>query len=103
MLIFFDKTEAGYAYERYAYKKKHVTLPEQIILTMLREELFVLQVKLSPKDYKYSSCQVACQNQNCYIVAIYCPLNHSYNIFEDFLFDLEKLLNQIKQLTQAII
>ena len=26
MLIFFDKTEAGYAYKRYAYKKKHVAI-----------------------------------------------------------------------------
>ena len=24
MCVFFDKTEAGYAYKRYAFKKKHI-------------------------------------------------------------------------------
>ena len=43
-------------------------------------------------------CEVTCQNQKGYIAVIYCSPIQSCNGFEDFLFNLEKLINQIKQL-----
>ena len=43
-------------------------------------------------------CEVTCQTQKGYIAVIYCSPNQSCNEFEDFLFNLEKLINQIKQL-----
>ena len=43
-------------------------------------------------------CEVTCQNEKGYIAVIYCPPSHSWSEFEDFLFNLEKLINQIKQL-----
>ena len=43
-------------------------------------------------------CEVTCQNQKAYIAVIYCSPSQSCNEFEDFLFNLEKLINQIKQL-----
>ena len=43
-------------------------------------------------------CQVTCQNQKGYIAVIYRSPSQSCNEFEDFLFNLEKLVNQIKQL-----
>ena len=38
------------------------------------------------------------KSERLYIAAIYRSLSQSYNEFEDFLFNLEKLINQIKQL-----
>ena len=43
-------------------------------------------------------CEVTCQNQKGYIAVIYRSPGQSFNEFEDFLFNLEKLINQIKQL-----
>ena len=40
-------------------------------------------------------CEVTCQNQKCYIAVIYHSPGQSSN---DFLFNLKKLINQIKQL-----
>ena len=48
-----------------------------------------------------SLCEVTCQNDDlskCYIAVIYCSPSQSCSEFEDFLFNLEKLINQIKQL-----
>ena len=47
-------------------------------------------------------CEVTCQTQKGYIAVIYCSPNQSCNEFEDFLFNLEKLINQIKQLKPSI-
>ena len=41
---------------------------------------------------------MTCQNQKGYIAIVYCSPSQSCNKFEDFLFNLEKLINQIKQL-----
>ena len=41
---------------------------------------------------------MTCQNQRGYIAVVYCSSGQSCNEFEDFLFNLEKLINQIKQL-----
>ena len=43
-------------------------------------------------------CEVTCQNQKGYNVLIYPSASQSCNEFEDFLFNLEKLINQVKQL-----
>ena len=43
-------------------------------------------------------CEVTCQNEKGYIAVIYCSPSQSCSEFEDFLFNLEKLINQIKQL-----
>ena len=43
-------------------------------------------------------CEVTCQNEKGYIAVIYCSPSQSCTEFEDFLFNLEKLINQIKQL-----
>ena len=40
-------------------------------------------------------CEVTCQNQKAYIAVIYRAPSQSCNEFEDFLFNLEKLINQI--------
>ena len=40
-------------------------------------------------------CEVTCQNQKAYIAVIYRSPSQSCNEFEDFLFNLEKLINQI--------
>ena len=47
-------------------------------------------------------CEVTFQNQKGYIAVIYCSQSQSCNEFEDFLFNLEKLINQIKKLKQII-
>ena len=41
---------------------------------------------------------MTCQNEKGYIAVIYCSPSQSCSEFEDFLFNLEKLINQIKQL-----
>ena len=46
-------------------------------------------------------CEVTCQNQKGYIAVIYHSQSQSSNEFEDFLFSLEKLINQIKQLMSS--
>ena len=46
--------------------------------------------------------EVIFQNQKGYIAVIYCSQSQSCNEFEDFLFNLEKLINQIKKLKQII-
>ena len=43
-------------------------------------------------------CEVTCQNEKGYIAVIYRSPSQSCSEFEDFLFNLEKLINQIKQL-----
>ena len=43
-------------------------------------------------------CEVTCQNEKGYIAVIYRSPSHSWSEFGDFLFNLEKLINQIKQL-----
>ena len=43
-------------------------------------------------------CEVTCQNEKGYIVVIYHSPSQSCSEFEDFLLNLEKLINQIKQL-----
>ena len=43
-------------------------------------------------------CEVTCQNKKGYITVIYRSPSQSCCEFEDFLFNLEKLINQIKQL-----
>ena len=48
--------------------------------------------------YQCLLCEVACQNEKGYIAVIYCSSNQSCNKFEDLLFNLEKLINQVKQL-----
>ena len=47
-------------------------------------------------------CEVTFQNQKGYIAVIYCSQSQSCNEFEDFLFNLEKLINQIKKIKQII-
>ena len=47
---------------------------------------------------QYLLCEVTCQNEKGYIAVIYCSPSQSCSEFEDFLFNLEKLINQIKQL-----
>ena len=42
-------------------------------------------------------CEVTCQNEKGYIAVIYRSPSQSCSEFGDFLFNLEKLINQIKQ------
>ena len=68
---------------------------------MLREEN--LSLRIISTSY-FDQCllrEVTYQNQKGYITVIYviyCSPSQSCNEFEDFLFNLEKLINQIKQL-----
>ena len=59
-----------------------------------------LSVKIISTSYfgQFLLCEVTCQNQKGYIVVIYRLPSQSWNEFEDFIFNLEKLTNQIKQL-----
>ena len=50
---------------------------------------------------QYLLCEVTCQNEKGYIAVIYCSPSQSCSEFEDFLFNLEKLINQIKQLKSS--
>ena len=43
-------------------------------------------------------CEVTCKNQKGYFAVIYHSSSQSCNEYEDFLFNLEKPINQIKQL-----
>ena len=78
----------------------------QTILMMLREKVFVctiykenLSLRIISTSYfnQYLLCEVTCQNQKGYIPVIYCSPSQWCNEFEDFPFNLEKLINQIKQ------
>ena len=59
-----------------------------------------LSVKIISTSYfgQFLLCEVTCQNQKGYIVVIYRLPSQSWNEFVDFIFNLEKLTNQIKQL-----
>ena len=59
---------------------------------MLREELFVC---ITRKTYPVVLYEVTCQNQKGYIAVIYSSPSQSCNEFEDFLFNLEKIVSQI--------
>ena len=68
--------------------------------------MYVLQGKFIPWDYQHYFdqcllCEVTCQNQKGYIAVTYHSQSQSSNEFEDFLFSLEKLINQIKQLMSS--
>ena len=60
----------------------------------------VLSLKIISTSYfgQYLLCDVTFQNQKGYIAVIYRSQSQSCNEFEDFLFNLEQLINQIKQL-----
>ena len=47
-------------------------------------------------------CEMTCENQKSYIGVIYRSPSQSCNEIEDFLLNLEKLINQIKQLKPSI-
>ena len=59
-----------------------------------------LSVRIISTSYfdQFLLCEVTCQNQKGYIAVIYRSPSQSCNEFEDFIFNLEKLIDQIKQL-----
>ena len=68
---------------------------------MLREEKLSLRIISTSYFDQCLLCEVTCQNQKGYIAVIYVIYrspSQSCNEFEDFLFNLEKRVNQIKQL-----
>ena len=61
-----------------------------------KENLSLRIISTSYFDQFFLS-EVTCQNEKDYIAVIYCSPSQSCSEFEDFLFNLEKLINQIKQ------
>ena len=95
--------------------KGYIILLTQTILMMLREEVFVctkrktyplglsaLLTSINVYYVKWESEKLLCENQKSYIGIIYHSPSQSCNEFEDFLLNLEKLINQIKQLKPSI-
>ena len=92
--------------------KGYITLLAQTILMMLREGVFVcttrktyplglsaLLTSINVYYVKWESEKLLCENQKSYIGVIYHSPSQSCN---DFLLNLEKLINQIKQLKPSI-